>query len=163
VKHFLSKTWFRLSVRFVLLLLVTLLGFAWYFKIWSWRDWEIIQAMSAECHPVWRDLHWGRVQAGQNVDEVIAATKPVRVERYGDFVELIYQPGGLNFTGVNITAKKGRLVNAGAWSCTWNRVFFDEMTGDDWHDFNDAYEARWQPIRQMRLQEEAVERGREGN
>jgi hypothetical protein len=111
--------------------------------------------MSRECHPVWKDLHWGRIQPGQDVEEVIAATKPARVERYGEFVRLNYQEG-LYFTGVTITAKNGRLASAVAWSCTWNRVFFDELTREDWAAYSAAYEAHWQPIRKMR--EEAKRR-----
>jgi hypothetical protein len=117
--------------------------------------------MSRECHPVWKDLHWGHVHAGQDVDDVIAATKPARVEGYGDFVQLNYQEG-LCFTGVTITAKNGRLASAAAWSCTWDRVFFDEMTQDDRQAFSAAYEAHWGPIWKKQdeaAREAALERG----
>ena len=145
VKRLLPRRWFQVSAGLVAVLLIALLSCAWYFQVWSWHDFKVYQAMSRECHPVWRDLQWGRVHAGQNVEDVIAATKPVRVERYGEFVRLDYQEG-LCFTGVAITAKNDRLASAAAWSCTWNRTFFDELTEQDWQAFSNAYEAHWKPI-----------------
>src|SRR5262249_6069587 len=121
VKRLLSNRWFKLSVGLVLVPLVIVTACAWYFRIWSWRDLQVYRMMSREGRPVWQDLHWGRVHSGQDVEEVIAATKPVGVERYGEFVRLNYQEG-LCFTGVTITAKNGRLASAAAWSCTWDRV-----------------------------------------
>src|SRR5262249_14973014 len=132
------------------------------FRVWSWHDLQVYQMMSKECHPVWEDLHRGHIYAGQNVEDVIAATKPVRVERYGDFVQLSYQEG-LCFTGVTITAKNGRLASAAAWSCTWERVFFDELTQDDWKAYSDAYETHWQPIRKKQEAEQAVAQDGGGN
>lgn len=99
--------------------------------------------MRRECHPVWEDLHWGRVHSGQDVDEVIAATKPVRVERYGEFVRLSYHEA-ISYTGVTIIAKNGRLAIATSWSCTWHRVFFDESTPEDRRALSDACETHWQ-------------------
>jgi hypothetical protein len=150
-----SNRWFKRVGGLVLFVLVGVISCAWYFRVWSWRDLQIYQAMSSECHPVWRDLHWGRIHSGQDVEEIIEGTNPVRVERYGAFVRLNYQKG-LCFTGVTITSKDGRVASAAAWSCTWNRVFFDELTEDDWKAYSDAYEAHWQPIRKKR---EAADKG----
>jgi hypothetical protein len=147
MKRYLSKGWLRVSVALALFLLVALLATGWYFRIWSWRDLQVYEMMNQECHPVWKDLYWGRVYAGQNVEEVIAATDPVRIERYGEFVRLSYQKGRC-FTGVTITAKNGRLANGCAWSCTWVRSFFDELTPEDWARFTAAYEAHWRPLRE---------------
>jgi len=153
VKRFLSKRWFKLSAGFVLALLVILTVCAWYFRVWSWRDIEDYQMMSRECPPIWKDLHWGSVHSGQNVEDVIAATKPVQVDRYGEFVRLNYLEAP-NFSGVTITAKNGRLASAAAWSCGWNRVFFDELTQEDWKAYASAYEAHWLPIRKKREEAE---------
>jgi len=112
--------------------------------------------MSRECHPVWEELHWGRVHKGQDVEEVIKSTNPVRVGRYGDFVSLDYQEG-LCFTGVTVTAKNGRLASAAAWSCTWDRVFFNELTEEDWKAYSNAREAHWPPIRKKREQAEQAD------
>jgi hypothetical protein len=148
-----SKRWVKLSAGFVLLLLVALTSCAWYFRIWSWHDLQVYRMMSQECHPVWRELHWGRIHQGQDVEDVIATTNPVRVERYGEFVRLNYQDY-LYFTGVTITAKNGRLACATAWSCTWDRLFFNELTQEDWQAYSDAYEAHWRPIRKQRAEAE---------
>lgn len=119
---------------------------------------QVYQMMSRECHPVWQDLHWGRVHVGQDVEDVIEATAPVSVERIGAFVLLNYQGGDglLHFTGVTITAKNGRLAGAAAWSCTWDRVFFDELTQEDRQAFADAYKAHRQPLKKEREQAEQV-------
>ena len=156
MRRLLFNRWFRLSAGLVLVLLTAVLSCAWYFRVWSWRDFQVYQMMSRECHPVWKDLHWGNVHAGQDVEDVIAITKPIRLERYGRFVRLNYQGGDgfLHFTGVTITAKNGRLARAAAWSCTWDRVFFDEFTREDWQAYSDAYEAHWQPIRKKREEAE---------
>jgi hypothetical protein len=97
----------------------------WYLGKGDSRKRQIYEAMSRECHPVWRDLDAGRVCAGQAVEEVIGRTHPVRVEHFEDVTFLHYHPGGLTFTGLTIVAKDGRLVSAGAASCTWDWTFFD--------------------------------------
>jgi hypothetical protein len=126
-----GRHWFRLGVAEAVLLAAVLLGSATYFGIWSWRDWQVYGAMSRECHPVWRDLYWGRIQPGQPVDAVIAQTKPLRVFQFANFTELSYQEG-LCFTGVTIFARDGKLVAASAWSCTWERPFFGSLSQDEW-------------------------------
>ncbi len=144
MKRFFRTRWFVMSAGLVLCVLA-LLAVAWHFRIWSWRDLRVYQGMSQECHPVWRELHWGRIHSGQDVEEVVAITKPVRVDRYGDFVELSYQQG-ICFTGVTIMARRGRLTSAAAWSCTWNRTFFDESTPEDAVGYREAVEAHWRQI-----------------
>jgi hypothetical protein len=160
VRKLLSERWFRLSAGLIFSLLVVVLACAWYFRIWSWHDLVVYTMMSRECPPVWQDLQWGRVHAGQDVEEVIATTKPVRVERYGEFIRLDYQDG-LSFTGITVMAKNGRPASACAWSCTWDRVFFDRLTQEDQKAFSDAYEAHWGPIRQKK-REEAEQAGAAG-
>ena len=120
--------WHRVAVISAILLASALFAVAVrHNRIWSWRDWQIYQAMSHECHPVWRDLYDGRVHEGQGLESVIAATKPVRVERLEEFTTLHYQEG-LSFSGVWITAHRSRLVSARAASCTWTFTFFNHTT-----------------------------------
>ena len=126
------RRWFRwavyLSVPVVpIVILGIYCGPHWY------RDAWIRNEMSKECHPVWRDLENGRVGAGQSVDEVIQKTSPTRILRYGAYTQLTYHqppvnPDLLYMTSVTILAKDGRLVHAGAGSCTWHRIFFDKMS-----------------------------------
>jgi hypothetical protein len=159
VKRLLSNRWFKFLAGLILLPTAALLSCAWYYKVWSWYDLQVYRMMSHECHPVWKDLHRGRVHAGQDVEDTIADTKPVRVERYGEFVRLSYQEA-LSFSGVAITAKDGRLVHAIAWSCTWHREYFDELTEDQWQVHSDAYEAHRQTIIKNRKEaEQAAARG----
>lgn len=151
MKRLRSKRWLALVAGLVLLLLAVSTAGASHYRVWSWRDLRAYRAMGRECHPAWRELDSGRVAAGQDVEAVISATKPVWVERYGEFVRLHYQEG-LSFTGVTVVAKSGRLAGAAAWSCTWDRMFFDELTPDDHQAFRDAYKAHWQPIRKRQAE-----------
>lgn len=130
MKHFLSKRWVKLSLVIGLLLATSAAGFASYTGLWSRRDFQIYQAMEKECDPVWRDFYWGRIQVGENVEDVIAKTRPTVVQRFGEFVNLSYYGDGegIPFTGVHATAKGGRLVCAEAGSCTWTRVFFNQLS-----------------------------------
>jgi hypothetical protein len=116
---------------------LALLAFCWTHRVWSLNEWRVYQAMDAHCHPVWRELHFGRIRAGDPVDEVIAGTKPIRVKRAGGWVVLSYQeyPGGLCFTGVTVAAYEGRLVCAYAWSSAWVRQFFDVMSEEQRAEF----------------------------
>lgn len=125
--------------------LVGVLLLCWHFGVWSYQDWDTYQNMSHECHPVWRDLHSGRIKPGDEVAPVIRRTHPDKVETFED-VQWLHYGGG--FTGVTITAKEGRVVNAGAWSCTWQRPFFDSWSGPEREAFENRYtahlRARWQ-------------------
>jgi hypothetical protein len=137
--------WIRWSAILLLLLLTTVLGLAWYTRTWTSADLLSLEGMRRECHPVWSDLFWRRIGPGQDVEEVIAATKPLEIRRYGDFVLLEYQRG-LCCTGVYILARQGKLINAEAGSCCWRRTFFDLRIAQDHADFETAYEAHWRPI-----------------
>jgi hypothetical protein len=140
----------RIGVTAALLLLLAVpLAFCACYRIWSLHDLRVYRTMIRECHPVCEELHWGRVRPGQEVEEVIGATKPLGVERYGPFVRLSYQQG-LSFSGVTIVAKNGRLAGASAWSCTWDRVFFNTLTDEDQQAFRDAHEAHREALRQRR-------------
>src|SRR5688572_10967244 len=96
---------------------------AWQIGERAYRDRQIVHFMRRECHPVWKDLHAGRIRAGQTVEDIIALTKPVRVDRFGNFAILNYQGGDgyIHFTGVTVIASEGRLIDAEAWSCTWRK------------------------------------------
>jgi len=83
------------------------------------------------------------------VEHVIATNNPARVEQFGEFVQLSYQDG-FSFTGVRIIAKKGRVVQAAAGSCTWNRVFFDQMSPEEWKAYSYATNAYLQRMKELR-------------
>ena len=106
----------------------------WWHNTWGVDAVRVYVAMGRECHPVWRDYHFGRVAAGEDVEAVIARTTPSKVVRKGRYTFLSYrdadEPGAIHFTGISATAHDGKMVCAAAWSCTWTRVFFDEMTDE---------------------------------
>jgi len=105
----------------------------WSCQVWSFDSFRVYQAMANECHPAWRDFHYGRVRAGDPVEEVIARTQPVAVERKGRWMVLNYDGGG--FTGLAAAAYDGRMVCAYAYSCTWVRLFFDELSDEQSREF----------------------------
>jgi hypothetical protein len=123
------RPWRRWLIRLAVAIVLAsnaLVVFCWWHNVWSWDAWTVYRAMDHECHPAWREYHFGRVRAGDPVEDVIARTDPVAVERKGRWTILKYQRPG--FTGMRAVACDGRMVSAGAWSCCWFREFFDEMT-----------------------------------
>lgn len=98
----------------------------WWYNVWSLDGWTVYREMDRECHPAWREYHFGRVRKGDSVDQVIARTQPPLVERRGRWTFLRYQRRG--FTGMWAAAYDGQMVYATARSCCWVRVFFDELT-----------------------------------
>jgi hypothetical protein len=98
-----------------------------HFHVYSYRGWQVYRAMERECPDVWREYNFGRVRAGDDVEDVIRRTKPSTVERNGRWVELKYQGPG-HFTGLSAAAYDGKMIFAGAWSCCWVRLFFDELS-----------------------------------
>jgi hypothetical protein len=143
LRRVVSKWWFWLGGVLGLLGAV-LLCFAIGYKVWGYDEWVVYQYMEAECHPVWRDLHFGRIRAGNDIETVIARTRPSKVRRDGAQVTLEYylnydpQVKALHFTGVTIDANEGQLVSASAGSCTWMRLFFD-TTGEVLEGFPGPY------------------------
>lgn len=122
----------------IILVFGTLAGFAAHYRIWSWNDWRTFREMSRECHPVWRDLYFGRIAAGQDVRELLASTKPEHVEHYGPYVALNFHPS-FSYTGLTVVARDQKLVSASARSCTWHRTFFDVMTPQDRDEYRRLY------------------------
>jgi hypothetical protein len=109
------------------------------YQIWSLDGWRVYQAMATDCHPAWQDFHFGRVRAGDPVEVVIAQTQPTRVERKDRWVVLYYQKDndgkGLCWTVMTAVAHDGEMVCAVAQSCTWTRLFFDNLTDEQIQDF----------------------------
>lgn len=117
---------------------LTLLASCWSHRVWSVNEWRVYKAMDEECHSAWRDYHFGRIRVGDAVEEVIARTQPVRVERSSRWVVLKYQ-SGLSFTGVTAAAYDGHMACAYAWSDTWVRQFFDIMSEEQRKEFIREY------------------------
>ncbi|HEY7426744.1 MAG TPA: hypothetical protein VH682_21085 [Gemmataceae bacterium] len=143
-----SKSWWFWTTVSVAVCCLGILACCWYWHVWSLKELRVYRAMAQECHPVWHELHFSRIRAGDPVEAVISSTKPVWVKRTGEWVVLKYEeehPGALCFTGVTVVAYDGRLVGAYAWSCTWVRQFFDVMSDEQRIEFfRDHYD---QPAR----------------
>jgi hypothetical protein len=133
-----NRTWLWLTVPFVIAG-IWLLGFCQSHRVWSLNEWQVYQAMEQECHPVWRDFHYGHIQAGDSVEEIIVRTQPLQIERTGPWVILKYHPEGMCFTGLTAAAYDGRMVGAYAWRCTWIRQFFDIMSPEQRAEFFEKY------------------------
>ncbi|MEM7234552.1 MAG: hypothetical protein AAF517_20405 [Planctomycetota bacterium] len=131
---------FRIIVAGATLIVLLLLSTASYLRVWSYEDLVVLSGMSSECHPVWKDLHWGRVQAGQSSADLIAHHEPIRIERSRELEWLIYANPG-DFTSVVVLAKRQALIAASATSCEWRRVFFDLRSPADRDACERAYEA----------------------
>ncbi|HVK14278.1 MAG TPA: hypothetical protein VM597_36390 [Gemmataceae bacterium] len=99
----------------------------WWHNVWSWDAWVAYQGMDHERHPDWREYHFGRVRAGDPVEEVLARTRPDVVERRGRWTFLKYP-------GMGAAAYDGRMVHALALSCCWTRIFFDELSDAQCHE-----------------------------
>ncbi|HEX3149687.1 MAG TPA: hypothetical protein VHR66_16545 [Gemmataceae bacterium] len=117
----------RLAVL-VFLAGIALVVFCWRHNVWSQDAWTVYQAMDHERHPDWREYHYGRVRAGDRVEDVLTHTTPVEVEQKGRWTYLKYR-------GMGAAAYDGRMVWAGAMSCCWERIFFDEMTDAQCREF----------------------------
>ena len=90
---------------------VAFVSLCWFFRIKSERDIMAYIGMAGECHPVWRDLAFGRVYEGQPVEETITITNPMFIIRHGRYVRLSYQEP-FSFTGIEIVARDGRVISA---------------------------------------------------
>ena len=124
--HWLWKHWWLGAVALLIVGANIVLGLCWWHNVWGWDELTVYQEMRKECPPVWRDYHFGRVRAGDPVEQVIARTNPVTVVRRGRWTHLSYTPPG--FTGLWAVAYDDRMVFAAASSCCWTRQFFDGLT-----------------------------------
>jgi|GEM_PF-5419431 len=83
-----NVNWFWVLVATVLSLFVSIGLVSGHYHVYSWDGWQVYKAMEHECHPVRREYNFGRIQAGDDAEEVIARTSPMRVTRTGRRVEL---------------------------------------------------------------------------
>lgn len=142
MKRFWSHRWIRRALAGMTLVTLIALLACWHWRVWSHSDYRAFQEVSR--YPVGKDLWFGRIKPGQDVDVLIENIPPHRIRRFGQFVWLTYYaggpppPGSFTMESLGVIAKDGRLVSAGAAGCTWNRVFF-EMTSEDEAAFEISY------------------------
>jgi hypothetical protein len=90
-------------------------------------------------HPIARELWHGQIRPGDDVERLVSRLRPHFVSRRGRFVSLRYcpRPGParndvIYLAATEILAKDGKVRAATSYSCTFQRVHFDETEkGDD--------------------------------
>ena len=120
----------------VILLIGLLAGACSFLRIRSKNDVIATIGMWRECPPVWKDLALGRIVRGDTVDRLYSLHPPLGQRNFGPFTMYSFDPpaSGIQFTGLNVVARDGRLVLARAASCTWTYSFFeDEETMTAFH------------------------------
>ncbi|WP_437227046.1 hypothetical protein SH661x_000146 [Planctomicrobium sp. SH661] len=131
-----------------------------FFRIYGPQDLRTYVAMASEGHPVWRELALRRIRAGHPVDDLLKRYPPSSRSEFGPYgVYDYYQDSepGLYFTGVTVVARDGKLIQATAWSCTWNSVFFDVPDPSLESQYHEYIEERYRKLEHTgeRLPEEA--------
>lgn len=152
------KRWLKFCILLGIVLLgvvvLTPLTLCWWFRIWSIGDYRVYQGLQEE-HPIGMELWYGRIQPGQDMEELIARIPPHGVLRHGPYTEAIYyccppKMGYLMWGSLSLFAKNGKLVSANGASCTWDRVFFDALTKEEWAAYNRSAEQHYAARRRER-------------
>jgi len=100
-----------------------------FFRIWHPRDIEAYFGMASECHPAWRQFAFRHFGAGDSASDLLQRYPPDRREEFGRYGVYRYYKGdsnGIPFTGLSVVARDGKLLSAGAGSCTWRFSFFQK-------------------------------------
>ena len=119
----------------------------WQYRIWTLRDYDLYRTLRES--PVGLDLWYGRIAAGQSFGELTARSPPAWVDQFGPYEVANYRPGppptepGIDFAGIAIVARDGRLVAAYLWGETdsENETFFDVMGTREELEFHREYRA----------------------
>jgi hypothetical protein len=104
-----------------------------FLRIWRVRDVEAYLGMASECHPVWRQFAFRRLGAGDSASDLLGRYPPSRREEFGRYGVYRYYQGdsnGIPFTGLSVVTRDGKLLSAGAGSCTWRFSFFQTEDPD---------------------------------
>ena len=148
-KRWWTGRWFRRGVFSSATCLVALLALCAFFRAWSPADLEAYQGMAAECHPVWRAFAFRQFSRGDSTAALFAKFPPTRREEFGRYGIYHYHPAE-SFTGVTVIARDGRLLAAGAGSCTWSFAFFETADPQLDSDYRAYIQERFAKIRQSR-------------
>ncbi len=110
-----------------------------FLRISSTSDLEAYAGMASECHPVWKLFALRRFGPGDSVERLFRKFPPSRRQEFGRYGLYSFNtsPSGISFTGFGIITKDGKLLSAGAGSCTWRFTFFNTPDAE----FNRQYAA----------------------
>jgi hypothetical protein len=140
--------WFRFHAYAFSAALALLLGFCVIFRISSLADVDAYRGMAAECHPVWRAFACRQFSLGDSAADLARMHPPTESDIFGRYTILRYdkkhRTGGGGFTSFSVVSRDGRLIAAGAASCTWRLNFFDTEDTRLRHEYMRYREARLQ-------------------
>ena len=116
-----------------------------HFGVLILRDYYVYRHVNSGSYQIGPDLWWGRIDAGDDVEALVAASDPYCVSRLGRWVELRYAPdgpqtSGIPFVGLYVLAKDGQLARTSFFSCTDGRRFFNTMTPAEETDYRRDFE-----------------------
>jgi hypothetical protein len=93
-------------------------------------------------HPIALDLYRGRTRPGDDVQSLIARSRPHLLRRRGAYVWIQYYPRGplppdtISLAATSIMAKDGKVAFAISYNCTYQRTHFDLLTPRDDAEFS---------------------------
>lgn len=128
--NLLKQKWSRRSICAALIglvfMLMAIFGAGLYFRVSSWKDFSGYFGMCMESPPIWKDLALQRVQVGDRLEKFTNVHRPAYTRTMGPykihtFVKV--PPGCMVLSDLSITSKNGKIVQAAAWSCTWQYMF----------------------------------------
>ena len=149
------KRWVRVLAYTLTTVLLLLLGFCWYLRIWRPEDVIAYYCLTRKVegfNPVWKDLALRRFGKGDDVRALGSRHPPYSVEPIGPYAMLDYvdrSEEGLHFNNLYVVARDGRLLFAHAISCTWDHVLFGDRRDVE------AFMIQYQNHLEAKLQEQA--------
>jgi hypothetical protein len=123
-----------------------------FFRIRHPRDVQAYLGMAAEVHPVWREFALRHFAAGDLAKDLVRLYPPRIAEEFGRYAVYRYsiaEDGSLPMSGLQVTARDGKLLSAQAGSCTWQFTLFE--TPDPLID--QEYRKYWDERRKKREKE----------
>jgi len=118
---------------------------AWCFRIHNFRSILAYWYMRQGCHPIWRDLAWRNVRAGENLGAFLSLHKPSIITRFDNYTKMQFfknynpEAGVIHFTGITVIATDNELVCAVAWSCTWHHSFFSTLSTEEKKGYRESF------------------------
>ena len=126
----------RITTCAVSLCLVAILSACSYWRIWSYGDLSLylrLRRHSPVAHALWHSEISPR-EPDRSGHRHVA---PNFIDDLGPFLRIDYyptgdlSPGDISLEGTSLTAKDGRLISAGTYGCTFQRIYFDVSTADE--------------------------------
>jgi hypothetical protein len=113
--------------KFFGLIVFAVLALCIFFRISRPRDIEAYFGMASECPPVWKQFAFRRFGKGDSATRFLKRFPPSNRAEFGRYGIYGYHEGGSNviaFTELRVITRDGKLISAGAGSCTWEFIFF---------------------------------------